>query len=45
MRLDDADDDIDAFGLFCPRRSQHFIGLADARSGAKKDLQAALFGL
>src|SRR5208282_2289171 len=45
MRLGDADDDIDAFGLFCPRRRQHFIGLADAGRGAEKDLQAALFGL
>ena len=38
MRLGDADDDIDAFGLFCPRRGQHFIGLADAGRGAEKDL-------
>ena len=41
MRLDDTDDDIDAFGLFCLRRGQHFIGLADARRGAEKDPQAA----
>ena len=45
MRLGDADDDIGAFGLFCPRCRQHFIGLADARRGAEKDLQAAMFGL
>ncbi len=37
MRLDDADDDIRAFGLFCTGRGQHFIGLADARRGAEKN--------
>ena len=37
MRLGDADDDIDAFGLLCLRRGQHFIGLADAGRGAEKD--------
>ena len=41
MRLDDADDDVNALHLFCPRRGQHFIGLADAGRGAEKDLQAA----
>jgi hypothetical protein len=41
MRLDDADDDVNALYLFCPRRGQHFIGLADAGRGAEKDLQAA----
>ena len=44
MRLDNADDDIDALGLFCPRHGQHFIGLADAGRGAEKST-AALFGL
>ena len=39
--LDDANDHIDAFELSLPRLGQHFIGLADARRGAEKDLQAA----
>jgi hypothetical protein len=34
MCLDDAYDDIDSLGLFCSRRRQHFIGLADAGRGA-----------
>ena len=41
MRLDDADDDIDAFAPLRLRGLQHFIGLADARRGAEKNLQPA----
>jgi hypothetical protein len=45
MGLDDTDDDIDAFGFFCLRRDQHFVGLADPWRGAEKNLQVSLFGL
>ena len=41
MGLDHADDDIDARLLPGVRALQHFIGLADARGGADKDLQPA----
>jgi hypothetical protein len=37
MRFDDTDDNIDAFGFFCSRRGQHFIGLANTGRGAEKD--------
>ncbi len=40
MRLDDADDDVDAFRQPRPRRLQHLIGLADARRGAEEYLEA-----
>ncbi len=39
VRFDQASDHIAAAGLFAMRRVQHRKGLADARSGAKKDLQ------
>ena len=45
MRLGDAYDDVGALGLFCPGRGQHFIGLADARRGAEKNLQPPMLGL
>ena len=38
MRLDQADDDIDALLLEAARALQHRIGLADARRGAEKHL-------
>jgi hypothetical protein len=39
--LDHADNHIGARFLPCLRALQHFIGLADAGSGADKDLQPA----
>ena len=41
MRLDDADDDIDALAPLGLRRQQHLVGLADARRGAEENLQPA----
>jgi hypothetical protein len=41
MRLDEPDDDIDAFVLQAARVLQHRIGLADSGRGAKKNLQPA----
>ena len=41
MRLDQADDDIDAVRLQPPRPRQHGIGLADAGRGAEKQRQPA----
>ncbi len=41
MRLDDADDDVDAFRQPRPRRLQHLVGLADPRCGTEKYLEAA----
>ncbi len=41
VRLDDADHDIDALAPLGLCREQHLIGLADARRGAEKDLEAA----
>ena len=38
VRLDDADDNIDAFSPLGLSRQQHLIGLADARRGAEKNL-------
>ena len=38
--LDDPDDDVDTFLQASPRRGEHFIGLAHARSRADEDLQA-----
>ncbi len=45
MRLDEADDDVDALLLEQPRALQHRIGLADARRGADKHQQAAALAL
>jgi hypothetical protein len=47
MRFRDADDDIRAFGLFCPGRRQHFIGLAGPARRREKSLggRARLFAL
>ena len=39
MRLDDADDDIDAVAPLGLRGQQHLVGLADPRRGAEKNLQ------
>ena len=39
MRLDHADDDIDAVLAPGLRRKQHLVGLADAGRGAEKNLQ------
>ena len=41
VRLDHANDDIDAFLIARAGRRQHLEGLADARRGTKEDLQAA----
>ena len=41
VRLDIADDDVDAFGLLAPRRLEHRVGLADAGRRAEEDLQLA----
>ncbi len=41
MRLDDANDDIDAVALFGLSRQQHLVRLADPRGRTEKDLQAA----
>ena len=41
MRLDEPDDDIDAFVLQAPGVLQHGVGLADAGRGAEEDLQPA----
>ena len=41
MRLDEPDDDIDAFVLQAPRVLQHGVGLADAGRGAEEHLQPA----
>jgi len=43
MRLDDAGDDVDAFGLQRARGFEHGIGLADAGRRAEEDLQPAAF--
>src|SRR5262245_65169938 len=37
--FDHANDDVHAFLAFGARRLQHFIGLADTRSGPDKDLE------
>src|SRR5262249_4615276 len=39
VRLDDADDHIEALAPLGLRRLQHLIGLADTRRGAEKDFQ------
>ena len=41
VRLDEADDDVDALGLEAARARQHRVGLADARRGAEEHLQPA----
>src|ERR1700704_2482641 len=41
VRLDDADDDVDALAPPRLRRQQHLIGLADAGRGAEKNLEPA----
>ena len=41
VRLDEPDDDVDAFVLQAPRVLQHGVGLADAGRGADKNLQPA----
>ena len=40
MRLDDADDDVDALAALRLRRHQHLVGLANPRRGADKYLEA-----
>ncbi len=41
MRLDEADDDVDALVLEAARALQHRVGLADAGRGAEEHLQPA----
>ena len=43
MRLDDADDDVHAFGLAGAPGEQHFVGLADAGGRAQENAQLAAF--
>ena len=45
VRLDVADDDVDAARLQHARFFQHLVGLADARGGAEEDLELAALGL
>src|SRR5579883_1934494 len=40
VRFNDADHNVHAFKLPGARREEHFVGLADARRGAEKNLQA-----
>ncbi len=44
VQLDIADNDVNPFGFELVRRFQHRIAFADARRGAKKDLQASALG-
>jgi hypothetical protein len=41
MGFDDADHNVDAVAPLGLRRLQHFVGLANARGSAEKDLELA----